>query len=233
VIANLSVSGVFIPDDRLFQRNVSSYLNSDAMRGDFLLNFLLLQKLPVYFNEVGAVNAIRDYSTELDSWGNDPVLYFVRKQVHVNASNYNVRLLEKVMASWVYEDPGLVRDAIPRDVSSGLNPEHFKRYAAFIGPFFRSIGVLDAEGLHFDKLFVLPVEKFTASLQDGKLDEISTKVMLLGKLYREIVKKYSLVSADVDRGDVYGALREHLDKAEKLVRAMLDPERTIARSALF
>ena len=233
VIANLSVSGVFIPDDRLFQRNVSSYLNSEAMRGDFLLNFLLLQKLPVYFNEVGAGGAIRDYSTELDSWGNDPVLYFVRKQVHVNASNYNVRLLEKVMASWVYEDPGLVRDAIPRDVSSGLKPEHFKRYAAFIRPFFESIGVLDAEGLHFDKLLVLPVEKFTTRLQDGKLDEISTKVTLLCKLYREIVKKYSLVSTNVDRGDVYGVLGEHVDKAKKLVRAVLDPEKTIAQESLY
>jgi pyruvate,orthophosphate dikinase len=233
VIANLSVSGVFISDDRLFQRNVSSYLNSEAMRGDFLLNFLLLQKLPVYFNEVGAVSAIRDYSTEIDSWGNDPVLYFVRKQVHVNASNYNVRLLEKIMASWVYGDPVLVRDAIPRDVFAGLKPELFKRYAVFIRPFFESTGVLDARGLHFDRLPAVPAEDFQKRLQDGKPDEIPAKVMLLCKLYREIVKKYSLVSADVDRGDVSGALREHLDKSGKLVRAVLDPEKTIARESLY
>ncbi len=233
VIANLSVSGVFISDDRLFQRNVSSYLNSEAMRGDFLLNFLLLQKLPVYFNEVGAVSAIRDFSTELDSWGNDPVLYFARKQVHVNASNYNVQLLEKVMASWVYEDPSLVRDAIPSDVSAGLKPELIKRYAAFIKPFFESIGVLDARGLHFDKLLAVPVEKFKNRPQDGKPDEVLTKVMLLCELYREIVRKYSLVSADIDRGDVYGTLTEHLDKARKLVRAVLDPGKTIARESLY
>ncbi len=233
VIANLSVSGVFIPDDRLFQRNVSSYLNSEAMRGDFLLNFLLLQKLPVYFNEVGAVNRVRDYSTELDSWGDDPVLYFVRKQVHVNASNYNVRLLEKVMASWVDEDPGMVRDAVPRDVLHGLKPGLFKRYAAFIRPFFGSVGVLDAEGLHFDKLLALPAETFTATPRDGKPDEIPAKVMLLCKLYREVVGKYSLVRPEVDRGDAYGALREQLDKAGKLVHAVLDREKTVAREALY
>ncbi|HSQ77548.1 MAG TPA: PEP/pyruvate-binding domain-containing protein, partial [Nitrospirota bacterium] len=233
VIVNLSISGVFIPDDRLFQRNVSSYLNSEAVRGDFLLNVLLLQKLPVYFNEVGAVSAIRDLSTELDSWGNDPVLYFVRKQVHVNASNYNVRLLEKVIASWVYEDPGLVRDAIPVDVSRGLKPELFKRYAAFIRPFFESIGILDAKELHFDKLLAVPVEKFKAVLQEGKPDEIPTKVMLLCRLYRELVRKYSVVSAGIDRKDVYGALREHLDEARKLVHVVLDPEKTAAAESLY
>jgi pyruvate,orthophosphate dikinase len=233
VVANLFVSGVFIPDDRLFQRNVSAYLNSEAMRGDLLLNFLLLQKLPVYFNEVGAVSAIRDLSTELDSWGNDPVLYFVRKQVHVNASNYNVRILEKVIMSWVDADPALVRDTVPPDVFSGLKPELFKRYAAFIMPFFESIGVLDARGLHFDKLIALPAGKFTTGLQDGKPDEIPAKVMLLCKLYREIVKKYSLASADVIREDVYGALRENLDEAGELVHAVLDPGKTVARESLY
>jgi pyruvate, orthophosphate dikinase len=233
VIANLSVSGVFIPDDRLFQRNVSSYLNSEAMRGDFLLNFLLLQKLPVYYNEVGAVSAIRDLSTELDSWGNDPVLYFARKQVHVNASNYNVRLLEKIITSWVQDDPALIREVIPADVYASVKPGLIKQYAAFIRPFFGSIGVLDAEGLHFDRLPAVPIEKFKGPLQDGNPEEIPSKVMLLCRLYREIVRKYSLVSAGTFQGDVYKALREQLDKEGDLVRVVLDPGKTAAQESLY
>ena len=79
LICNLSVTGVFIPDDKLFQREVSSYLNSAALEEDFLLHYILLKKLPVFFNEVGASGKIRDYTTEIDAWGNDTVLYFLQE----------------------------------------------------------------------------------------------------------------------------------------------------------
>ena len=129
VIANLYAGGVFIPDDKLFQRRISAWLNSEAMHGDFLLNYLFLRILPVYYHEVGAVSGIRDLSTQIDSWGNDPVLYFVRKQVHVNASNYNVRLIERVLSAWAWNDPGVLKDAVPRDVLEGLSPELLVRYS--------------------------------------------------------------------------------------------------------
>ena len=233
VIANLFLSGVYIPDDRLFQRSVSSYLNSKAMRGHFLLNYLFLQKLPVYFNEVGAVDAIRDFSTEIDSWGNDPVLYFLRKQVHVNASNYNVRLIEKVMASWVYNDPGSLREAVPGDVYASLKPGLIERYSEVIKPFFESLGVLDAHGLHWEKLLAVPEEKFKAKAVDVGLPEISSKVMLLCRLYREIVKKYSLAGPGLDLGDAPAALEEYVGRIKKLGRTVLAPEVTAAQEALF
>ena len=116
VIANLAAGGVLIPDDRLFQRRVTAYLNSPAMKGSFLLNYLLLSRLPVFFNDVGAVSRIRDYSTELDAWGNDPVIYFVRKQVHVNASSNNVRLIEEVLRAWVLRDPSILVNLVPSDI---------------------------------------------------------------------------------------------------------------------
>jgi len=97
LICNLFVTGVFISDDKLFQRDISSYLNSGAMRDNFLPNYILLQRLPVYYNEVAATGKLRDYSTEIDSWGNDPLLYFLRKQIHVNASNNNISLIENIM----------------------------------------------------------------------------------------------------------------------------------------
>src|SRR6202142_3012416 len=97
LLCNLYVSGVFIPDDRLFQRDISAYLNSDAVRHDFLINYMLLKTLPVYFTEVGATTLLRDDTTEIDSWVDDIVLYFMTKQIHVNSSNYNSRLAERII----------------------------------------------------------------------------------------------------------------------------------------
>jgi pyruvate,orthophosphate dikinase len=233
VIANLYVSGVFVPDDRLFQRRISAYLNSEAMRGDFLLNFLLLQKLPVYFNEVGAVSTIRDYSTEIDSWGNDPVLYFVRKQVHVNASNYNVRLLEKVIISWVSNDPSLLKDALPLDIYASLKPELFLQYSEFIKPFFESLGVLDADGLHIEKLLDIPKEEFQKRIEGGQPREVSAKIMLLCRLYQEIMKKYSVMIGNFERRDRSAALTEYLEQIKKLRRTVLEPQKTVAQESLY
>ncbi len=234
VIANLYISGVFIPDDRLFQRRISGYLNSPAVRADFLLNYLFLQKLPVYFNEVGAVSAIRDYSTEIDSWANDPVLYFVRKQVHVNASNYNVRLIEKIIESWVFNDASILRNSVPPDVYANLNPALLERYSGAIRPFFESLGVLDSRGLHIEKLLHIREQEFKLQARYGQMDEIADKVTLICRLYQEIVKKYSLMGKERERDSDDGSmLREGLGSLKNLAHTILDPGKTVPRESLY
>lgn len=234
VVANLYVSGVFIPDDRLFQRSVSSYLNSDALRGDFLLNYLLLEKLPVYYNEVGAASTIRDYTTEIDSWGNDPALYFLRKQVHVNASNYNIRLIEKVISSWVNNDPALLKDSVPPDVYAGLDTELLAQYSSAVRPFFELTGVLDARGLHFEKLLSLSEEAMRSALREtAGNDEVRRKILLLSRIYQEVVKKYALMSRDFVQRDVSSALAGEVGKVAEFKKTVLSPEKTAARESLY
>lgn len=234
VTANLYISGVFIPDDRLFQRRVSAYLNSPAMDYAFLLNYLFLQKLPVYYNEVGAASRIRDYSTEIDSWGNDPVLYFVRKQVHVNASNYNVRLIETIIRSWAANEPALLRNAVPSDIYAGINAELFAHYSRVIRPFFESLGVLDAEGLHLERLLALRDDELRSERADGKPEEIATKVMLLCRLYREIVKKYSFSPIEPQpREDLVAGIRERLERMRRFERTFRNPEKTTPEESLY
>jgi len=234
VIANLYVSGVHIPDDRLFQRRVSAYLNSDAMKLPFFLNHLFLEKLPVYFNEVGAVSRIRDYSTEIDSWGNDPVLYFLRKQVHVNASNYNIRLIEEIIRSWVNNDPTLLRSMVPPDVFSSLKPELFSRYSEVIKPFLKSVGVLDEDGLHIKRLLHVPLGETRSQLRDaGQADEIRTKILLICKLYQEIVGKYSHLNRDLVGKDPFIRLSEHFDTVKNLRQTVLSPQKTVAQELLY
>ncbi len=234
VIANLYVGGVHIPDDRLFQRQVSAYLNSEAMRLPFFLNHLLLKKLPVYFNDVGAVSRIRDYSTEVDSWGNDPLLYFLRKQVHVNASNYNIRLIEEIIRSWVESDPALLKNVVPPDVLGNLNLALFERYSAVIKSFFEVVGVLDEQGLHIKKLLDVPERMINEYLRgDGQIDEIRTKIMLTCMLYQELVKKYSLLNREFERRDPILKLSEYIESMQSLKWTILATEKTVALESLY
>ena len=236
LICNLHVSGIFIPDDRLFQRRVSGYLNSQAMRGDFLPNYLLLRMLPVYFSEIGAASRIRDYTTQVDSWGNDPVLYFLRKQVHVNASNYNIRLTEGIIKAWVGNEPGLLEALVPSDVFRNLNKGLMEGCHRVIKPFFEALGVLFDEGngksgkILFTKLMEIPGELLNKEIEKIKAPrEIRSKVFLLCRIYQEIVKKYSLPYSGPSSGlspevqDLYSAVGECLEKMGTLKKTFLSP----------
>ena len=233
VTANLAVGGVLIPDDQLFQRRISAYLSSPAMKRSFLFNFLLLAQLPVYFHDVGAVSRIRDYSTELDAWGNDPVIYFLRKQVHVNASGNNVRLLESVIRSWVGADPDVLKSVVPADMLAKVDQRLLARYTSVITSFFRAAGVLDEQGLHLERLLRLTDPTIDDCLQDGNDREVNTKVKLLCKLYKEISRKYSLVSRDTAISDVHAALLDAAVQLRHLKSVVLSPERTEPQESLY
>jgi pyruvate,orthophosphate dikinase len=232
VAVNLYVSGVLIPDDKLFQRTVSAYLNFAAAREHLLPNYLLLKKLPVYFNEVGATSVIRDYSTEIDSWGNDPALYFLRKQVHVNASNYNIRLIEELISSWLSNDPSLLRSALPPDVFAALKPAQIGQYAVAIKPFLASLGVFDNAGLHLERLRDATDSAMEKIPRTGS-DETRAKILLLCKLYRELVKKYSFLGGTFDKADLFAALSAAVERVRSLNRIVLSPEETVAQESLY
>ncbi len=234
VAANLAVSGALIPDDRLFQRRISAYLNSKAMKGRFLLNYLLLGRFPVYFNEVGATNRIRDYSTEIDSWADDPVIYFVRKQVHVNASSHNVRLLEQVIHSWADNDPSVLKQVVPPDMYAQANLGLLQRYSSVATHFFLSTGVQDAGGLHLERLLAIPDATIDAGLAEEEGDsEARAKVRLMCKLYKEIVRKYSLIDKDGEVGDVYTRLPAAINRLRELKHIVLSSEKTEPQESLY
>ena len=234
LFCNLHVSGVFIPDDRLFQRDISAYLNSGSVRDDFLINYMLLKTLPVYFNEVGATNMIRDDTTEIDSWADDIVLYFLRKQIHVNSSNYNIRLVEEIINSWVYNDPSYLKEVVHPDVYNNVNTELLEAYSHAIRTTFDSLGVIDDSGLNFDKLLSLPdsaVESIGGA--DGQANEIRRKITLICRIYREIVRKYALVNRDTITQDTILQLSEDINRIKTLKKVLLSSEKTVPEENLF
>jgi pyruvate, orthophosphate dikinase len=235
VISNLAICGVLIPDDKLFQRRISAYLNSEAMRGEFLLNFLLLERLPVYFNEVGATSRIRDYSTEIDSWANDPVIYFLRKQIHVNASNHNVKLLEHVLKSWALNAPALLREVVPPDVFTRVDPRLVERYFSVLAPFFTAAGIIRDGELHPEALLELTDEEIDKAFPDREGGDVEArrKAGLACRLYKEVVRKYSLLDRDAAAGDVRKRLRDAIDELRGLRRIVLSPEKKEPEEALY
>ena len=234
LLCNLYISGVFVPDDRLFQRNVSVYLNSPSFRKNFLFSYLLLKKLPVYFNEIGAAGMIRDDSTEIDSWANDNVLYFLRKQIHVNSSNYNIRLLEQTIKSWVYNDPGFLKDVLPADVFKTINLDLIARYCVVMQPLFRSMNMLDGEGLHLQRLLSASDSEIEKGFADiTATDEIRRKIFLICRIYREIFRKYSFTGTDIPPSGPDPQLFNNLEHIIKLKEIILSPEKTEPHESLF
>jgi pyruvate,orthophosphate dikinase len=234
LLANLYVGGVHIPDDRLFQREVSAYLNSGAIKSNFLFNNLLLKKLPVYFNEVGATSAIRDDTTEIDAWSNDPVLYFLRKQIHVNSSNYNVRMVEEIIKAWVFNDQHFLKNVVPDDVYKSVDAQLLSRYSGAIKTLFLSLTVLDNKGLHLERLLSIADSELQKGLGNMQLaDEVRIKITLICRIYRAIVRKYELVSSIDTKKDMVFQLAECCVKLRGLKETLLSPETSVPLEALY
>jgi pyruvate,orthophosphate dikinase len=235
-ICNLYISGAFIPDDRIFQREVSGYLNSDTMRRNFLLSYMLLKKLPVYYSEVGASGRIRDDTTEIDSWGNDTVLYFLRKQVHANASNYNIYLVESIIRSWVYHDSDILRGVVPAEVLNKLDASLLNQYSGVIRPLFESLKIVDTDGFYPDRL--LSISEYVISqrleyVSASAAEEIKSKVLLICRIYREIVEKYSLLSGKIEGEDLSAILPGYVKRLKELKEIVTAPKKTQAEESLY
>ncbi|RJQ13311.1 MAG: hypothetical protein C4560_14585 [Nitrospiraceae bacterium] len=233
LICNLHVSGVFIPDDRLFQREVSAYLNSVDTGKDFLLHHMLLKRLPVYFNEVGASGRIRELSTEIDSWGNDPVIYFLRKQVHANASTNNIPIIEAVISAWVRGDADVLKGRVPEEVRINLNPELLKSYSSALRPLFEELGIFDGRDIDFHKILSISDETFEMHLQTAQFsEEIRGKIILVCRLYGEILKKYSLSGIAHAEHPATG-FSDMLERLNKLKEIFTSPQKTEPQESLF
>ncbi len=234
VICNLYISGVVIPDDRLFQRQVSAYLNAVKTTEDYLLHYMLLKKLPVYYHDVGATGRLRDDTTEIDSWGNDTVLYFIRKQTHVNASNHLIHIVGEVIRSWVYNDPDLLKGVVPGDVLKTFRTDLLRRYSDTIRPLFESFRILDRQGLHLERIPELPesdIDHMADHTDAG--DEVKMKVLLMCRIYRGLVKKYSLISRAFTGEDIMQELAGSVQRLKQLKEVIVSEEKTIPEESLY
>lgn len=124
LLINLKLSGVFIADTDLFQRDVTALLNADIAPVYFLVKQLAVL-FPVYFNEIGAEGELRDISTVIDelSQRHDVLIHFLRKQVHAESNNMHLRLTDGILRYWFDGTTETLVPYLPADVAARLRPE--------------------------------------------------------------------------------------------------------------
>ncbi|HDP81171.1 MAG TPA: hypothetical protein ENN21_10065, partial [Spirochaetes bacterium] len=120
LIVNLKMGGVFLKDTDVFQRDISSLLNSDY--GDvFYLITSLAAVFPAFYHDIGATGNIRAFTEKIDTNHQmDDLIHFLRKQVHVESSSRTVLLIQRVMDFWMTGDRKPLAGMVPSEVYDSL-----------------------------------------------------------------------------------------------------------------
>lgn len=196
LIVNLKMAGIFISDTDLFQRDISKLLNSEITP-----MYKQIKKLarifPVYFKEVGAEGRLREVTTAMDEicGRRDILMHFIRKQVHAESNNTQISLAEKTADFWLNADAKNLLPFLPADVQKTINPN---------SKYFKGLHkILQDASTHFQTnhlgLLKLPDKEITDFISNHPLDNKADKKRLLNffELYKLLVEKYSLESADL------------------------------------
>lgn len=117
LIVNLSLSGIYVRDTDLFQRDVSQLLHA-PIRPVYNLVKQLAKIFPVYFNQIGAEGQLRAVSTDLDEMTgrSDRLIHFLRKQSHVESNNVIVRFMEAIIEYWRTKDKSRLEQLVPPEI---------------------------------------------------------------------------------------------------------------------
>ncbi len=117
LIINLKLKGVFVRDTDLLQKNISGLLNSDILPAYNLVK-QLLRIFPIYFAEIGAEGELREISTNVDELTkrNDKLIYFLRKQSHVESNSLLVPFIEDIFRYWNSGDKNFIKGHLPVEV---------------------------------------------------------------------------------------------------------------------
>ena len=117
LVINLERKGVFVKDTDLFQKEISGFLNSD-ITPSYNLAKQLLRLFPIFFTEIGAEGELRETSTNVDelSARNDKLIFFLRKQSHVESNSLLVPFTEDIFRFWATRDKSYIKPHLPQEV---------------------------------------------------------------------------------------------------------------------
>lgn len=201
LIAALSIylyfGGVHIKDTDFFQRDVTKLLNSDISHLFYLLKPILL-KLPVYFNEINAEGQLRTVSTEVDEIyrRKDPLIHFIRKQIHVESSPLVVELLRETFNFWITGETSELRRYVPSEITRELENqrEHYKELGELLK-------FLLAEYKSLDELILSPLDLITSRLNSQRISNptIKSKLLLSIRLYQLLYSKYKINYCELEQ----------------------------------
>ncbi|MCX7988254.1 MAG: PEP-utilizing enzyme [Thermodesulfovibrio sp.] len=193
LISSLSIylffGGVHIKDTDFFQRDITKLLNSEITPVFYLIK-PILRKLPVYFNEINAEGQLRTVSTEVDEIfkRKDPLIHFIRKQVHVESSPLILDLLKETINFWINGESTTLKIYVPIEVLESLQNE--KEHFSAMGNLFKNL-IMDFGSL--ETLLISPLDSITAKLNSYDFSkDYKTKAILTIRLYQLLYGKYKI-----------------------------------------
>ena len=196
LIVNLKVGGIFIRDNDLFQRDVSKLLNSD-FKSCYILIKQLTYLFPVYYKNIGAEGKIRDITTALDkqSFREDKLIHFLRKQIHTESNNTHIELIKKVFFFWYDGNIQPLLKHLPPDIQSGL-----KITGKWFDPVHRALRLLCGK-MHTTPTMILEKgrKKIQSNIREiGKIDKSTEeRILFMIELYSLLKYKYTLDPKDI------------------------------------
>ena len=189
LIINLKLRGVFVRDTDLLQKDISLLLNSDILPAYNLVK-QLLRIFPVFFSEIGAEGELRAISTAVDelSARNDRLIYFLRKQSHVESNSRLVSFIEDIFRYWNSGERKYLKDHLPGEVFNEVRAsgEYFDDLHVLFGSLFQKIHGDVSELLQWDE------GKISREINavSGVLEREKERAGLMIRFYQLIYKKY-------------------------------------------
>ncbi len=255
LIINLKLSGTCVKDTDLFQRDVTQLLNH-PIEPVYNLVTQFAKLMPVFFNEIGAEGQLRDVSTEIDEIHRrqDKLIYFLRKQSHVESSNLIVDFIEAIFKFWQTKNKSLLSPYLPQEVLLQVQAE---------GPF------VDEQHTLMKRVFALSeinsVKDFLEwddhrretflNKQKGITPSEINRFNLLVIMYKQVYHKYNLgiqelrqhlhqatssgfpemeqLLADLEICDTFQCLDSLLVHLEKLRSTILSEEKFEAKEEIY
>jgi pyruvate,orthophosphate dikinase len=217
LIINLKVRGVFVRDTDLLQKDISRLLNADILPAYNLLK-QLLRIFPIYFTEIGAEGELRTISTAVDelSARHDRLIYFLRKQSHVESNSRLVPFIEDIFRYWNSGDKPFLKDHLPEEVYGEVQAagEYFDDLHVIFGDLFQKIHGDVAKLLEWDRAKISKEISGVAGVSEREKE----RAELMIRFYQLIYNKY---------------FHQHLDTLKDLeTSCLLDPRkiRSLKRS---
>jgi len=190
LIIHLRLGGVFVSDTDLFQRDVTSLLNSD-IKPIFKQIKQLARLFPVYFSEIGAEGELREVTTAMDelSHRNDRLIHFLRKQVHTESNNTHIHLTRNIIHYWYDGDTTELFKLLPADVKASMSPD--SRWYKQINELMHAL--CTGNNIMPDALMEMPSEKIKKEINALTIDDPLDKQRLffIFRLLELLNEKYS------------------------------------------
>jgi len=190
----LFFGGIHVKDTDLFQREITQLLNADISQIFYLVK-PLLRKIPVYFNEINAEGQLRTVSTQVDEIfkRKDPLMHFIRKQIHVESSPLLVELLEKTIQFWVTGDREIFEKYIPEEILKELDliDEHLKELKYLFQRLLQNYSI--------ERILSTPIDSIVTKIESYPVsDTVKTKAVLTIRLYQLLYAKYRTECFEVE-----------------------------------